>query len=346
MNIAIMGFGTVGSGAAELLRENHDHILKNSMQDSLELTHILDLRDFPGSPYEPILTHDFNDILNDAQTGIVVETMGGIHPAYEFVSACLEAGKSVVTSNKELVAEKGCQLLRLAESKNVNFLFEASVGGGIPIIRPISQCLAANEFGKIAGILNGTTNYILTRMFENSVSFEAALKEAQDRGYAERDPSSDIDGIDTARKISILASLAFGKHVYPKDVKPIGISGVTEADVKRAAEQGCVVKLLATAEKLRDGRIDVEVRPAFIRKTSPLAPVSGVYNAILVKGNATEDVMFYGRGAGKMPTASAVIADVIDCCKHVGTRKFFGWEDSEPGYTVSGNASALEIADV
>jgi len=332
MRIAIMGFGIVGSGVAELFEKNRKSITAKSTQDELDIKYILDIRDFPGSPFAAKMIKDFNIILNDPEVGIVVETMGGLKPAYEYVSALLGAGKSVVTSNKELVAEKGCELLRLANKKNVNLLFEASVGGGIPIIRPINQCLAANEINGIAGILNGTTNFILTKMISDKMSMDEALRLAQEMGYAERDPSADINGSDACRKICILASLCFGKHVYPKDVATRGIMDISPEDIEYADCRGGVIKLLARAERLPEGKISASVGPAFIKKQSILAGVDDVFNAILVRGDAIGDVVFYGRGAGKMPTASAVVADVIDCAKHTVRNKLMGWQDSGPGY--------------
>lgn len=332
MFVAVMGYGVVGSGVAELLKKNHEHILKKSMQDQLELKYILDRRTFPGDPNESLVMADFSKILEDKSVGIVVETMGGLHPAYEYVLACLNAGKSVVTSNKELVAAKGCELLKAAEENNVNFLFEASVGGGIPIIRPISQCLAANDINEIAGILNGTTNFILTKMISDGMSFDEALLLAQKNGYAERDPSADVDGFDACRKICILAALCFGKHVYPEEVHTEGIREISLADVDYAHSWGGVIKLIARAKKLDNGKISALVSPCFVEGHSQLAGVDDVFNAILVRGDAIGDVVFYGRGAGKMPTASAVVADVIDCAKHIEKRKFFGWQNSEPNY--------------
>ena len=355
MYIAIMGYGVVGSGVAEVINKNHDSIVRKSTQSELEIKYILDLKDFPGDPNEKLFIKDFNIILNDPEVKVVVETMGGLHPAYEFVSACLKAGKSVVTSNKELVAAKGCELLGYAAEHNVNFLFEASVGGGIPIIRPISQCLAANEINEFAGILNGTTNFILTRMINDGMAFEDALKLAhrlgtvalflggQDdhaalvqlggNGYAERDPSADILGFDACRKVCILASLCFGKHVYPDQVHTEGITEITLEDVEYAKDWGGVIKLLGRARKSEDGKhIYAIVSPAFVDHHSQLASVDDVFNAILVRGDAIGDVVFYGRGAGKLPTASAVVGDVIDCARHENKQKFFGWADSEEGY--------------
>jgi homoserine dehydrogenase len=334
MYVAVMGYGTVGSGVVEVITKNHDSIVKRSTQNEVEVKYILDLRDFPGDPHEDKMIKDFNIILNDDDVKVVVETMGGLHPAYEFVSSCLKAGKSVVTSNKELVAAKGYELLQYASENNVNFLFEASVGGGIPIIRPMAQCLAANEIDEIAGILNGTTNFILTMMIEKNMSFEDALKLAQDNGYAEKDPTADVEGHDACRKICILASLGFGKHVYPDSVHTEGITKITLDDVAYIGSYGGVIKLLGRAKRMDDGKIFAVVSPAIVMNGSQLASVSDVFNAILVRGNATGDVVFYGKGAGKLPTASAVVADVIDCARNLDRKKPFGWDDAEENYVV------------
>ena len=317
----------------EVIEKNKQEINKKS-GEALNIKYILDLRDFPDDPNEDKFIKDFNIILNDADVKIVVETMGGLHPAFEFVSSLLKAGKSVVTSNKELVAAKGYELLTLAEENNVNFLFEASVGGGIPIIRPITQCLAANEIDEIAGILNGTTNFILTMMIEKNMTFADALKLAQDNGYAEKDPTADIEGHDACRKICILASLCFGKHVYPDAVYTEGITKITLEDVAYIQNYGGVIKLLGRAKRLEDGKISAVVSPAVVMHGSQLASVTDVFNAILVRGDAIGDVVFYGKGAGKLPTASAVVADVIDCAKHVDRKKAFGWGASEENYVV------------
>ena len=334
MYVAVMGYGTVGSGVVEVITKNHDSIVKRSTQNEVEVKYILDLRDFPGDPHEDKMVKDFNIILNDDDVKVVVETMGGLHPAYEFVSSCLKAGKSVVTSNKELVAAKGYELLQYAAENNVNFLFEASVGGGIPIIRPMAQCLAANEINEIAGILNGTTNFILTMMIEKNMSFETALKLAQDNGYAEKDPTADVEGHDACRKICILASLGFGKHVYPESVYSEGITKITLDDVAYISSYGGVIKLLGRAKKMDDGKIFAMVSPAIVMNGSQLASVSDVFNAILVRGDATGDVVFYGKGAGKLPTASAVVADVIDCARNLDRKKPFGWDEAEENYVV------------
>ena len=337
MFIAIMGYGTVGSGVAEVINNNRENIAAAAGQESVDIKYILDLRDFPGDVNEKLMIKDFNLILNDSDVKVVVETMGGLHPAFEFVSSCLKKGKSVVTSNKELVAAKGDELIKLAEENNANFLFEASVGGGIPVLRPIGQCLAANRITEVAGILNGTTNFILTMMIDKNMSFEDALKLAQDNGYAEKDPTADIEGHDAGRKICILASLCFGKHVFPEDIYMQGITKISLTDVEYAKEWGGVIKLIGRAKKLDDGKISAVVTPAFVKNGSQLASTNDVFNAVLVRGDAVGDVVFYGRGAGKLPTASAVVADVIDCAQHLEKRKNFGWESGTPDYVIDYN---------
>lgn len=349
MYVAVMGYGTVGSGVVEVLTKNHDSIVKRSTQNEIEVKYILDLRDFPGDANEDKMIKDFNIILNDDEVKVVVETMGGLHPAFEFVSSCLKAGKSVVTSNKELVAAKGYELLSLAQENNVNFLFEASVGGGIPIIRPISQCLAANEIDEIAGILNGTTNFILTMMIEKNMSFDDALKLAQDNGYAEKDPTADVEGFDACRKICILASLCFGRHIYPDSVYTEGITKITLRDVAYVNALGGVIKLLGRAKRLDNGKVFAMVSPCIVMNGSQLASVNDVFNAILVRGNATGDVVFYGKGAGKLPTASAVVADVIDCARNMDRKKPIGWGEAVEDYVVdykTGEASLYIRAGV
>ncbi|MBD9048247.1 MAG: homoserine dehydrogenase [Ruminococcus sp.] len=326
ISVAIMGHGVVGSGVAEILT-THKQKLFASIGEEIYVKHILDLREFPDSPLADRFTKDFNDILNDREVRVVVEVMGGLNPAYDFVKKCLKSGKSVVTSNKELVAAHGAELLQIAKDENVNFLFEASVGGGIPIIRPISQCLVANIVDEIAGILNGTTNFILTKMIEDGMQFDAALKLAQDLGFAERNPAADIEGHDACRKICILASLAFGKHVYPDSVHTEGITEITLEDVKYAEAYNCVIKLIGKVKSLDDGKIDIIVAPMFVPNKSQLANIDYEFNGIMVRGDCTGDVVFYGKGAGKLPTASAVVADVVDCCKHLKTRKFLFWAD-------------------
>ena len=321
-----MGHGVVGSGVAEILT-THKQKLFASIGEEIYVKKILDLREFPDSPLADRFTKDFNDILNDREIRVVVEVMGGLKPAYDFVKQCLKAGKSVVTSNKELVAAHGAELLAIAKEENVNFLFEASVGGGIPIIRPMNQCLVANIVDEIAGILNGTTNFILTKMIAEGMQFEDALKLAQDLGFAERNPAADIEGHDACRKICILASLAFGKHVYPDSVHTEGITEITLEDVKYAQAYGCVIKLIGKVKRLENGMIDIIVAPMLVPNKSQLANIDYEFNGIMVRGDCTGDVVFYGKGAGKLPTASAVVADIVDCCKHIKTRKYLYWSD-------------------
>lgn len=324
---AVLGYGVVGSGTVELFYKNKAEIEKKSGKD-LDIKYILDIRDFPDSPYADKFVKDINVILNDDEVTVVAEVMGGQNPAYDFVRSCLERGKSVVTSNKELVAAKGATLLKIAKEHNCNFFFEASVGGAIPIIRPLHQCLAANEITEIAGILNGTTNFILTKMITDNMGFEDALALAQKLGYAEKDPTADVEGHDACRKICILASLAFGKHVYPEWVHTTSISKVTLADVEYANSWGGEIKLIGSVKKLADGKILPMVRPAFVPKTNMLSAVNDVFNAVMVNGDAVDKVMFYGRGAGKLPTASAVVADMIDAVKTEKTSISQVWEDS------------------
>ncbi len=334
MKVAVMGYGTVGSGVVEVIESHSDIIPKKTGGKELEVSKILDLRDFPGDAHEALFTKDFNDIINDPEIKIVAETMGGINPAFDFTMKLLKAGKSVVTSNKELVAQKGLELLRAAEESGANYLFEASVGGGIPIIRPLTQCLAANHIEGVAGILNGTTNFILTMMIEKGMSFADALKLAQEKGYAEKDPTADIEGHDACRKVCILASLAFGKHVYPSQVETEGISNVTLEDVSYINSVDGVIKLLGQIKYISDDAIAAFVSPAVVYNGSQLASVKDVFNAILVRGDAVGDVCFYGPGAGKLPTASAVVADIIDCAKHTDRKKIFGWDAGDEDYVV------------
>lgn len=325
--IAVMGFGVVGSGTVELLDKNKDIIKKHCGKD-VELKYILDLRDFPDSPYRDKLTKNFEDILCDPQISVVAELMGGKTFAYDYTKRLLSAGKSVVTSNKELVAAYGAELLKVAKSHGCNYLFEASVGGGIPIIRPLHQCLAANKFERISGILNGTTNYILTKMIYDQVSFDDALKQAQELGYAEKDPTADVDGHDATRKLCILGSLAFGKHIYPEYVHCSGIRNITLDDVEYAEDAGYAIKLVGLIESTDSGLV-ATVCPRLVSVNNPLSSVNDVFNAIMVTGDAVGDVLFYGRGAGKFPTASAVVADIIDAIKHEGRDMItLNWEDS------------------
>ncbi len=334
VKIAILGFGTVGSGVAEVIEKNQSAIAARAAE-GIEVKYIVDIRDFPDSPWADRVIHDFSVVERDPEVRIVVETIGGAKVAYDFTRRALLAGKSVVTSNKELVATHGAELLKLARERNLNYLFEASVGGGIPIIRPINQCLAANEISGICGILNGTTNYILTKMEKTGASFESTLKEAQALGYAEADPTADVEGADACRKICILASLAFGRQIYPKDVFTTGITTLTAQDIAIARSAGYTIKLLGRAQLQEDGRVCAFVAPHLVPEDSPLHSVDDVFNAILVSGDAIGDVMFYGRGAGKLPTASAVVADVIDAVKHFTARKYIYWEDGDSSGVVS-----------
>lgn len=331
INVAIMGHGVVGSGTAEILI-NHPERTEKAAHTAVNVKYILDLRDFPELSYSDKFVKDFNIILNDDSVRVVAEVMGGINPAYDFVKKCLEKGKSVVTSNKELVASKGAELLKIAAENNANFLFEASVGGGIPVLRPISQCLAANEITEISGILNGTTNYILNKMIVENMDFDSALALAQKKGFAEKNPAADIEGHDACRKICILAALAFGKHVYPEQVKTEGITDITLDDAEYADSFGCTIKLIGHAKRLGNGKITASVRPTLVSRDCILSDVNGVFNAIMIKGDETGNVMFYGKGAGKEATASAVVADILDCVKHIDTRKYVSWEEGSADY--------------
>ncbi len=329
MKIGIMGFGVVGGGVGELVASQKESLCRRCGED-IEIAGILDLRDFPDSEYK-CFTKDFNDILNNPEIGVVAEVMGGTNPAYQFTKQLLEAGKSVVTSNKELVAKHGTELLRIAEENGVNYLFEASVGGGIPIIRPLYTSLAANELTDIYGILNGTTNYILTQMIKEGASFDEALKGAQENGYAEKDPTADIEGYDTCRKTAILASLAFGKAVDSEKIPCEGITKITLEDVEYAAKFGSVIKLLGITSRAEDG-VYAMVCPAVLDKNHPLGGIDDVFNGIMVRGDGLGDVMFYGRGAGALPTASAVLSDIIDTVKHKDKHIRLGWSEGEDGY--------------
>ena len=310
INIAILGFGVVGSGTAEVLTENKK-IIEERLGCEYNIKYILDLRDFPESPFSSLITHDFNDILNDPEVSVVAEMMGGSHPAYDFTKACLEAGKSVVTSNKEVVSTFGVELCKIANDNGVRYLFEASVGGGIPVIRPMINDLSSNRINKINGILNGTTNYILTSMRKDGAAFADALKEAQRLGYAEANPSADVDGIDAARKIVILSALASGKLADPKKIPTTGITAITLSDTKVAEAFGCSIKLIGHAT-VENEKLIAFVSPRMVLASNPLSTIDDVFNGILVNANMVGDVMFYGPGAGKLPTASAVVADIID----------------------------------
>lgn len=333
IQVAIMGYGTIGSGVAEILCRNQEQIAKSAGQEAA-LKYVLDLRDFPGSPIEDKLIHDFKIIEEDPEVQVVVETIGGLNPSYPFVKACLLAGKHVVTSNKALVAAYGTELLQIAADKKVNFLFEASVGGGIPIIRTLYRCLSGEQIEEITGILNGTTNYILTRMDKDGSSFEAALKEAQELGYAERNPEADVEGYDTCRKIAILTAMASGREVNYEDIYTEGITKITDVDFRYAEKLGASVKLFGSSRIGEEG-VHAWVAPVMIGKEHPLYSVSDVFNGILVKGNMLGTSMYYGSGAGKLPTASAVVADIIEAIQNAERHIPIGW-----------TAERLTIADV
>lgn len=323
IQIAVLGYGTVGSGVVEVINTNHASINKKA-GDEINIKYVLDLRDFPGDPIQEKVVHDFDIILNDPEVKIIAEVMGGVEPAYTFTKKALLAGKSVCTSNKELVARHGAELLQIARDKNINYLFEASCGGGIPIIRPLNSSLTADEIDEITGILNGTTNYILTEMFDKGSDFEDVLKEAQEKGYAERNPEADIEGYDACRKIAILSSLALGQQVDFQDIYTEGITGITATDIKYVKAMGKTVKLLAYSRKMEEGFYAM-VAPEIVGPDDPLYSVSGVFNAIFVHGNVLGDAMFYGSGAGKLPTASAVVGDVVDCAKHLNETVMMSW---------------------
>ena len=327
VKIAVLGYGTVGSGVVEVIEKNKDEINERATEE-LEVKYILDLRDFPGDPYEDRVVHDFNIILNDPEIKIICETMGGTKPAYEFTKQALSKGISVCTSNKELVASHGPELIRIAKENVCNYLFEASVGGGIPIIRPLNYSLTAEKIDSIMGILNGTTNYILTKMEKEGASFDDVLKEAQEKGYAERNPEADIEGYDACRKIAILSSLMAEKTMKYENVYTEGISKITNVDFKYAAKMGRTIKLFGLSRE-EDGKYFAMVAPFLIPKTHPMSMVNGVFNAIFVHGNMLDDSMYYGRGAGSLPTASAVVSDVIDCARHIGKIIKCFWDEEE-----------------
>ena len=326
-NVAIMGFGTVGSGVAEVLRMNGESIARK-LGEPLRLQYILDVRDLSATEYAGVAVKDFSVLESDPNLDVVVESIGGAKVALDFTRRALLAGKHVVTSNKELVAAHGKELLAIAREKNVNYLFEASVGGGIPVLRPLFQCLAGNQIQEVAGILNGTTNYILTRMVKGGVPFGEALQEAQAKGYAEQNPAADVEGLDAGRKICILSDLAWGKEVRPEAISIRGISDLDLEDVAVADRAGYRVKLLGRALRLPGGRQAAYVSPHLVPADCPVAPVDDVFNAIMVRGNAVGDVMFYGRGAGDLPTASAVVGDVLDALQHRAQRRDLGWSES------------------
>jgi homoserine dehydrogenase len=324
MKIAVMGYGTIGSGVVDVLKINKDKIAQRA-GESVEVKYILDLREFPGDPMEDAIIHDYQTIVDDPEIGIVVETMGGVEPAYTFVKAMLEAGKHVATSNKNLVAAKGADLIQIARDHNVNFQFEASVGGGIPIIRPLNKCLTADEIEEITGILNGTTNYMMTKMTTEGAEFDDVLKDAQDKGYAEKDPTADIEGHDPCRKIAILTSLVCGQQVDFEDIHCEGITKISATDIKYAKAMNRSIKLLASSRKVGDS-YSCMVAPFMLAADHPLCGVNGVFNGIFVHGNVLGDAMFYGSGAGKLPTASAVVADVVDMTKHKHTNIYINWK--------------------
>ena len=316
VNVAVLGYGTIGSGVVEVLQTNTEVIAQRAGEE-IAVKYILDLRDFPGDPNADKIVHDYDIIDKDEDVQVVVECMGGVEPAYTFVKRALLNGRSVATSNKELVAKHGAELIAIAHEKNINFLFEASVGGGIPIIRPLVQCLTADVIEEVSGILNGTTNYMLTRMKEEGISFEEALKEAQEKGYAELHPDADVEGYDACRKIAILSSLAFGQQVDFEDIYTEGITSITTEDIRYATAMNKSIKLLGNSWRV-DGKIYAMVCPMLLDNAHPLSGVNDVFNAIFVRGNMVDETMFYGKGAGKLPTASAVAADVVDCVKHTG----------------------------
>lgn len=328
MNVAILGFGTVGSGVYDVLTQNSAIITKRTGTE-LKIKYVLDLREFPGNPVEKVLVHDFNIVVNDPEVDIVVEVMGGVHPAYDFTKEALLKGKSVCTSNKELVAKHGAELIAVAKEKSCNYLFEASVGGGIPIIRQLIRSITADDIESIDGILNGTTNYMMTKMRNENLAFDEVLKRAQEKGYAERNPAADIEGHDACRKIAILTSLAYGKQVDYEDIYTEGITGISDVDVSYATALGRAIKLLGSSCVGDDGKVYAIVAPKMLKQENPLFMVSGVFNAIMIKGNMLGEVMCYGKGAGKLPTASAVVSDIIDIAKHPGTNIPIIWSQEK-----------------
>lgn len=326
--IAVMGYGVVGSGVVEAFYQSIDSMAKK-ISHEIDIKYILDIVKHQGTPFDEKFISDFEIIVNDPEITVVAEVIGGINPAYDYTKRCLQAGKSVVTSNKELVATKGAELLKIANENGVMYLFEASVGGGIPIIRPLRYCLIGNNIQKIAGIVNGTTNFILTRMFEDKMSFEDALKLAQELGYAERNPSADIDGHDACRKISILSSLISRKHVYPDEVHTEGISSISSEDVEAAASIDYTIKLIAYCKKLENDKMQVLVSPMLVDPKSRLSNIKDVFNGVVVEGDAVGEVAFYGRGAGKLPTASAVVSDILECVRLCEVKEPVLWQDGD-----------------
>ena len=327
INVAVLGYGTVGSGVVEVINTNHESINKRAGQE-INVKYVLDLRDFPGDPVEKILVHDYEQIVNDPEVDIVVEVMGGVEPAYTFVNKALLAGKNVCTSNKALVADTGRELMDIAREKSINFLFEASCGGGLPIIRVINSSLTGDEIDEVTGILNGTTNYMLYKMSTEGCEFDTVLKEAQQKGYAEADPTADVEGYDACRKIAILSSLAYSEYFDYKDIYTEGITKITPEDMEYAAKLGRTIKLLGTSRRNADGTCYAMVAPFLIGRDSPLYSVNDVFNAVFVHGNMLGDAMFYGSGAGKLPTASAVVGDIVDAAKHLHTNIFTNWNST------------------
>lgn len=351
MKAAIMGYGTIGSGVAKVLSENAA-IISRRAGEPIELKYVLDLRDFSGDPIQPLIVHDYKKIVYDPEIKLVVETMGGVEPAYTFVKAMLTHGKHVATSNKALVAAKGAELIQIAADNHVNFMFEASVGGGIPIIRPILKCTTGDVLEKVYGIVNGTTNYMLTKMAADGAAYDDVLKEAQEKGYAEKDPTADVEGFDASRKIAILTSLVAGRQVDFEDIPTEGISKITPEDMKYASAAGKKIKLIATMDASGDSYF-VRVAPFLVGPESPLFAVDDVMNAIMIHGNMLGDAMFYGSGAGSLPTASAVVGDLVEECRHVMRHVDFDWDpaklllknplDQEYRYFVRTKASKDEI---
>ncbi len=325
--IAVLGYGTVGSGVIEVMRSNKE-LIESKAEQPVNIKYVLDLRDFPGDPVQEIITHNYDDILNDSEVELVVEVMGGVDPAYSFVKSALLNGKSVCTSNKELVAAHGAELMRIAKDNNVNFLFEASVGGGIPIIRPINRSITSDKIEAVTGILNGTTNYMLTKMGTEGIDYDEVLKDAQEKGYAERNPAADVEGHDACRKIAILASLATEKTVRYEDIYTEGITNISTTDMLYAQKLGGKIKLLGKAG-FENGRVWARVAPGVVSGSNPLSMVNDVFNAILLKGNMLGDVMFYGRGAGKLPTASAVVSDIVDAVRHKNINLGIKWSEDK-----------------
>lgn len=338
IKIAILGYGTIGSGVVEVLHTNSESIAKRA-GDEIQVKYILDLRDFPGDPMEDKVIHDYDVIAKDPEIQVVVEAMGGVEPAYTFVKRALLAGKNVTTSNKALVAKHGAELIAIAKEQSINFLFEASVGGGIPIIRPLNSSLTADEIEEITGILNGTTNYMLSKMTFEGLEFDDVLKDAQSRGYAEADPTADVEGYDACRKIAILTSLVCGQQVDFEDIYTEGITKITADDIKYAKAMGKVIKLLATSRKTQQGYCAM-VAPFMLSQQHPLYSVNDVFNAIFVHGNVLGDAMFYGSGAGKLPTASAVVADIVDIAKHLHKNILISWSSGKMDLVNKGKAES------